>query len=325
MATTIDATLLMPGITVEKMNVEKPILLKDEIVYIEGKGFKKGDGVTTLDLLPYMLTGTSQSGQYYFVVQADDTPEVNGQKLREAYAKAKAARAEIEALYGSSGSHYVKIQCMPGRYAWQGTFVLDTSYISIESFTGDIDVIIDGVITFDESKTTLYSLISGIKLPKSSSQVVNKDFFVCKISQGATFRNCAIASPNALGDADKVNNGVYENCNILYGLNGSAGSSITAKDSIIAMSSGALKGKFERVIFGGASPASSNNSTFRNCNSDSIGSFMGSNNEYFFCQGIGVAEAGAIPFQGAGSKAIGCYWLDDGTGNYVAANNTVNI
>ena len=53
MATTIEATLLLPGITEAQMNSENPILLKDEIRRVIGKGVKIGDGVTGMKNLPY--------------------------------------------------------------------------------------------------------------------------------------------------------------------------------------------------------------------------------------------------------------------------------
>lgn len=49
--------LKIKTITEEVMNTEKPILLEDEPVYVKEKGFKIGDGIRTIDQLPYAAGG----------------------------------------------------------------------------------------------------------------------------------------------------------------------------------------------------------------------------------------------------------------------------
>lgn len=143
MATTIDATLLMPGITEEVMNTDKPILADGQIELIRGKGFKQGDGSTTADLLPYIAGGgggVSLGGTNYLFVEGGGTPEENFQELIEAYAQA--------GVLSNNGNNPITVLVAPGYYYADHNdpdlpcIVFDKPGVSVMSLTGRRDVII---------------------------------------------------------------------------------------------------------------------------------------------------------------------------------------
>lgn len=208
MATTIDATLIMPPKTrVEMANM--PPLEKDEIRLVKDEGFIQGDGVNTGDLLP-LIAGGAMTGTNYVFVQGRGTPEQNAAELQSAYGKAKTMNPSV--------SNRITIVVAPGYYRGSGSvteLIIDTDYIDIVSLTGNRDIKVNNLmLIINASKIFIKGVSTGSNMLKQGAgsahcKYENCDGFDENGFYLGTFYNCLLHSSDVMyftGDKTRLIN-----------------------------------------------------------------------------------------------------------------------
>ena len=314
MAIKIDTTLVIPGISETNMNLNKPKPAAGELVRVIGKGFKFGNGVDTLDQLPYEV-GSGFSGTYYDLIDANGTPEENWAKVLGAIARAKTVNTDVGYFIFLASGIYRASASVP--------YLFDRPNLHLSSINGEANVELQGL--FDLSTQTLSENItfSGIKyMSKAASQtwtfLPNSQIYTTNV-----FKNCSFS---AVGSMLYENNGIYENC--LFGLEnyegilGNSSSYVQVSYSFFKEGATSPAKGFYRFCEGeGINNLTANSSVFFNCinqyNQDA--SFTGSNSQYINCIGSDLASA----FKGVGSKTINCVAYDFVNNKYAVINNVL--
>ena len=172
------------------------------------------------------------TGSNYRVVYANNTPENNAIALYSAYQFAKIQNPN--ALPKSESNRFV-IFLAPGKYTFNGGFPteldLDTPYIDIVSLSGEADVTITTIASFEPIKISTSNIrLKGINLESQSIQVngsYGNNYFENIIGGeynfsnpnnagdiAGNFKNC-VGGNHSFGDANNgqaVYDSTFENC-----------------------------------------------------------------------------------------------------------------
>ena len=174
-------------------------------------------------------------GENYIFVNANRTPEENGQAVRDAYTAAQAMTPNGLPL---DYNNKVIILLAPGYYSFseatEGPFVVDQNWIDFESLTGSRDVFFSSILV-DSSSPGIIVNISGIDITKNN-YYPHAAFAVASsggIDEFLTIQNCK-GNDYSFSSFSAGFNGIYNNCEAQMFSFCSSGNSLIPPDGIIS-------------------------------------------------------------------------------------------